>query len=67
MKCLILLRAALAAAILIGLPSAVLAEAPVKTVNFSILATESSTSLQSFWAPIIADMEKQTGYKIKPF
>jgi len=43
------------------------AKAPVKTVNFSILATESSTSLQSFWAPIIADMEKQTGYKIKPF
>ena len=69
MKCLPLLRAALAAALLVTLPSAVLAQAkaPVKTVNFSILATESSTSLQSFWAPIIADMEKQTGYKIKPF
>ncbi len=69
MKCLTLLRAALAAALLVTLPSAVLAQAkaPVKTVNFSILATESSTSLQSFWAPIIADMEKQTGYKIKPF
>lgn len=69
MKCLTLLRAALAAALLVALPSAVLAQAkaPVKTVNFSILATESSTSLQSFWAPIIADMEKQTGYKIKPF
>ena len=69
MKCLTLLRAALAAALLVTLPSAVLAQAkaPVKTVNFSILATESSTSLQSFWAPIIADMEKQTGYRIKPF
>ena len=69
MKCLTLLRAALAAALLVTLPSAGLAQAkaPVKTVNFSILATESSTSLQSFWAPIIADMEKQTGYKIKPF
>lgn len=69
MKCLTLLRAALAAALMVALPSAVLAQAkaPVKTVNFSILATESSTSLQSFWAPIIADMEKQTGYKIKPF
>ena len=69
MKCLTLLRAALATALLVTLPSAVLAQAkaPVKTVNFSILATESSTSLQSFWAPIIADMEKQTGYKIKPF
>ena len=69
MNCSTLLRAALAAALLVTLPSAVLAQAkaPVKTVNFSILATESSTSLQSFWAPIIADMEKQTGYKIKPF
>lgn len=69
MKCLTLLRAALAAALLVTLPSVALAQAkaPVKTVNFSILATESSTSLQSFWAPIIADMEKQTGYKIKPF
>ena len=67
MKCLTVLRAALAAVLLVTLPSAVLAETPVKTVNFSILATESSTSLQSFWAPIIADMEKQTGYRIKPF
>lgn len=69
MKCLTLLRAALAAALLVTTPSLVQAQAkaPVKTVNFSILATESSTSLQSFWAPIIADMEKQTGYKIKPF
>ena len=69
MKCLTLLRAALAAALFVATPSMVQAQAkaPVKTVNFSILATESSTSLQSFWAPIIADMEKQTGYKIKPF
>jgi phosphonate transport system substrate-binding protein len=67
MKCLNIVRSVLAAAFMLVVPSAVLAEAPVKTVNFSILATESSTSLQSFWAPIIADMEKQTGYKIKPF
>lgn len=67
MTCLSTLRAALAAVILLALPTAVRAQAPVKTVNFSILATESSTSLQSYWAPIIADMEKQTGYKIKPF
>ena len=65
MKCLNILRSALAAALLLAVPSMALAQ--VKTVNFSILATESSTSLQSFWAPIIADMEKQTGYKIKPF
>ena len=40
---------------------------PTDTINFSILATESSTSLQSFWTPIIADMEASTGLKIKPF
>lgn len=69
MTCLNILRGVVAAAVLAWAPSAALAQAkaPVKEVNFSILATESSTSLQSFWAPIIADMEKQTGYKIKPF
>ena len=59
------LGAAVAAAVLCLVPS--LSQAQTKEVRFSILATESSTSLQSFWAPIIADMEKQTGYKIKPF
>jgi phosphonate transport system substrate-binding protein len=38
-----------------------------QTVNFSILATETSSSLQSIWTPIIADMEKQTGLDIRPF
>ena len=37
------------------------------TINFSILAPENASSLQSFWQPIIVDMEKQTGLKIKPF
>ena len=37
------------------------------TVNFSILAPESATSLQVFWQPVIDDMQKQTGLKIKPF
>ena len=43
------------------------AAAGAQTVNFSILATESSSGLQTIWAPIIADMEKQTGLTIKPF
>ena len=45
------------------------AEPPGKsdTVNFSILAPESASSLQLFWQPIIDDMQKQTGLKIKPF
>jgi phosphonate transport system substrate-binding protein len=37
------------------------------TINFSILAPENASSLQSFWQPVIVDMEKQTGLKIKPF
>ena len=43
------------------------AVAGAQTVNFSILATESSSGLQTIWAPILADMEKQTGLTIKPF
>jgi phosphonate transport system substrate-binding protein len=38
-----------------------------KVVNFSILATENSTSLESEWKPILADMEKSIGIKVKPF
>ncbi len=36
-------------------------------INFGIVSTESSQNQRSYWAPFIADMEKKTGYKIKPF
>jgi phosphonate transport system substrate-binding protein len=36
-------------------------------LNFSILAPESASSLETSWNPILADMEKSTGLKIKPF
>jgi phosphonate transport system substrate-binding protein len=36
-------------------------------VSFSILSTENSQNQQELWAPFLADMEKQTGLKIKPF
>ncbi len=36
-------------------------------LRFSIVAPESASSLEIFWNPIIADMEKQTGLKIVPF
>jgi phosphonate transport system substrate-binding protein len=36
-------------------------------VNFSILATENSSSLEIFWKPILADMEKSIGIPVKPF
>lgn len=37
------------------------------TVTFSILSTETSQNMESYWKPILEDMEKQTGLKVKPF
>ena len=37
------------------------------TINFSVLPAENASSSQIFWTPILADMQKQTGLKIKPF
>ena len=37
------------------------------TVTFSILSTESAQNMESYWKPILADMEKATGLKVKPF
>jgi len=36
-------------------------------LKFSIVAPESASSLESYWRPIIADMEKATGLKIEPY
>ncbi|MDP1873863.1 phosphate/phosphite/phosphonate ABC transporter substrate-binding protein [Phenylobacterium sp.] len=38
-----------------------------EVLNFSILATENSTSLDAFWRPILADMEAEIGIPVKPF
>ena len=61
---------ALAAASL-GLAACSEREAPEsaapEVLNFSILATENSTSLDTFWRPILADMEKEIGIPVKPF
>nr|WP_166504280.1 phosphate/phosphite/phosphonate ABC transporter substrate-binding protein [Caulobacter henricii] len=40
---------------------------PKDTVVFSILSTESAQNMEGYWTPILADMEKQTGLKVKPF
>ena len=37
------------------------------TITFSILSTEDAQNMESYWKPILADMEKQTGLKVKPF
>lgn len=60
---------------LVGLSALALAscgkkpEAPTAkdTITFSILSTESAQNMESYWAPILKDMEKQTGLKVKPF
>lgn len=36
-------------------------------INFSILATENSQNLGARWAPLLADMEAQTGLKIQAY
>ncbi|MDB5468801.1 MAG: phosphate/phosphite/phosphonate transporter substrate-binding protein [Caulobacter sp.] len=42
-------------------------EKPKNEITFSILSTEKSQNMESYWAPILADMEKSTGLKVKPF
>lgn len=36
-------------------------------VIFSILSTDSAQAMQEDWKPILADMEKQTGLRVRPF
>jgi phosphonate transport system substrate-binding protein len=36
-------------------------------INFGFISTESSQNIKSDWMPLIEDMEKQTGLKIKTF
>jgi phosphonate transport system substrate-binding protein len=43
------------------------ASGPPKVLNFSVLATENSTSLQEVWNPILKDMEKAIGIPVKGF
>jgi phosphonate transport system substrate-binding protein len=43
------------------------APAAKDTVTFSILSTESAQNMESYWKPILADMEASTGLKVKPF
>ena len=40
---------------------------PKNEIVFSILSTEKSQNMETYWSPILADMEKSTGLKVKPF
>lgn len=55
--------AALAAALLMGGAGANAAD----EINFGIISTEKTSNLKQTWEPFIAEMEKGTGLKIKPF
>ena len=52
------------AALALGL-SATLAQA--QEINFGIISTESTQNLKADWEPLLQDMEKQTGLKVKAF
>jgi len=43
------------------------AHAQQQEINFGIISTESASSLKADWQPILEDMEKKTGYKVKAF
>jgi phosphonate transport system substrate-binding protein len=44
-----------------------LASAHAQEINFGIISTESTQNLKSSWQPLLDDMEKQTGMKVKAF
>ncbi|MEK8079826.1 phosphonate ABC transporter substrate-binding protein [Pseudomonas sp. XK-1] len=43
------------------------AQAAEQEINFGIISTESSQNLKTVWDPFLADMGKQTGFKINAF
>ena len=60
--------AALGLALLLAACQPKSAEAPAqKTLTFSILSTESSQNSLESWRPFLADMEKATGLRVKPY
>ena len=44
-----------------------LTSAMAQDINFGFVSTESSQNIKSDWQPLIDDMEKQTGLKVKAF
>lgn len=39
----------------------------LKTLNFGIISTESSSNLKSAWQPLVDDLSKALGVEVKPF
>ncbi|GAA3547662.1 phosphonate ABC transporter substrate-binding protein [Zobellella aerophila] len=42
-------------------------DAPLSTINFGIISTESQQNLKQSWEPFLADMEKQLGVEVDAF
>lgn len=57
---------ALAAATL-AIAAPLTAAQDLKEINFGIISTESTQNLKQDWAPVLADMERRTGYKVNAF
>src|SRR5690606_4506028 len=51
----------------LGMSAAAVQAQESKELNFGIISTESSQNLKSVWEPFLADLSKQTGYKVKAF
>jgi len=43
------------------------AQAEPTEVNFGIISTEASAALRQLWAPVLTDLEKESGLKVTPF
>lgn len=56
---------ALATAVLCG--TAALPATAAEELNFGIISTESTVNLKQEWVPFIEEMEKQTGFSVRPF
>ncbi len=61
-----MIRKLFASLLVAGACSATVAAEPVE-INFGIISTESAAHLKADWQPILDDMEKKTGYKVKGY
>jgi phosphonate transport system substrate-binding protein len=62
-----MLKKLLALVIVAIAPIAFIHSAQAQDINFGLISTESSQNLKQNWAPLFADLERQTGIKVTPF
>lgn len=59
-------RKLFASILVAGACGAAVAAEPVE-INFGIISTESAANLKADWQPVLDDMQKKTGYKVKGY